>query len=404
MKKIVLYVFSGTIFLYLVFGLLVLFPANMSHYSFSDYVVLAVLYVALFILALKLLKSAKEVSKAPIQTGQKSAEPLTVYLKPKTNYESNRNPSTFPEILESQNAVDITAHHIDDEENYPLPKGTSLTYLDAEALQFWSKKRTDFEIPTYYCETSFGRNVGPALNRLLSNEYLTLGNMEQRISLKTVPELKAILADRELKTTGRKKELVSRILENFDFDTLEDLFSVNVYCITEKGKEALEPYSIVEDSKAHSLGLSYYRLLQAKEKNPENENNTILTQLLLEDVQQCQRDQDCFGYQAKITTAARFFHEIGEDQLSFECYALSFFMWTRDMAQFGITNETSQSYFICKRLEEVGLLCGYDINQLVLVFQDIVSKKNPFGLGTPDNIRYSSQIFKKSLGVELDQT
>ena len=399
MKKIVLYMFSGAIFLYLVFGVLVAIPKNMSHYSGADYIILVALYVALFLLALKLLKSAKKVSGSNTQSFKKRSAHSEAPIQPKISSAAGSSSIPFPEISEPERFFEIHTQHIDQEENYPTPKGASLTYLDAEALRFWSKKRTDFEIPTYYCETSFGRNAGPALERLLSNGYLTLGNMDQRISLRTVSELKAILADRELKTTGRKKELVNRILENFDYDTLEGFFPVNVYCITEKGKDALEPYSIVEDSKAHSLGLSYYRLLQAKEENPETENNIILTQLLFEDVQRCQQDQDRSGYQVKITTAARFLHEIGEDQLSFECYALSFFMWTRDIVQIGITSTTSQSYYICKCLEEIGLSCGYDINQLIFSFQEIVSRNNPFGLGTPDNIKYSSQILKESLGI-----
>ena len=399
MKKIVLYASSGAIFLYLLFGVLVAIPSNMAHYSIADYVLLAALFVALFLLALKLFRSAKAASRPPVSPAQKNAQTLIVPLQSKSSSQLNSRSISPPDISKPE----IHTQYIDEKETYDLPKGASLTYLDAEALRFWSKKRTDFEIPSYYCETPFGQNVGPALDRLLSNGYLTLGDMEQRISLKTVPELKAILADRELKTTGKKRELVSRILEYFDSDTLEYLFPVNVYCITKKGMDALEPYSIIEDSKAHSLELSYYRLLQAKKENPETENNVILIQLLSEDIQQHYQKQDRSGYQSTITTTARFLHEIGEVQLSFECYALSFFMWTRDMAQLGITTATSQSYYICKCLEKTGLSCGYDINHLISSFQEIVSRNNPFGLGTPDNIRYASQIFKESLGVDLAQ-
>lgn len=400
MKKIVLYIFSGAIFLYLIFGVLVAIPSNMSHYSPADYIVLAALYVALFFLALKLLKSAKAVSRPPVQPKQKSAETLTVPLQPKSSSQPNSRSISLPDISEPDHHSEIHTQHIDAEENYPTPRGASLTYLDAEALRFWSKKRTDFEIPSYYCETSFGRNVGPALDRLLSNGYLTLGDMEQRISLQTVPELKAILADKELKVSGKKAELVNRIIENIDSDDLESLFPVNVYCITEKGEKALEPYSIIEDNNAHSLGISYYRLLQEKEKNPGKDNNDILEEILLEDIQCCYREQNQSDYQTKITTAARFFHEIGKNRLSFECYSLSFFMWTRDIARFEIERPDTQSYYISKNLEEAGKFCGYDLDRLIQSFQSTILEKNPFGLGTPDNIKYSLQIFKKSLGIK----
>lgn len=295
---------------------------------------------------------------------------------------------------------EIHTHPIDEEANYPRIKGSALSYLDASALRFWNKKTTDFKIPSYYSETAFGRNAEPARERLLADGYLSFGSMEQRIALKTVPELKAILADKELKTSGKKQELVYRIFDNFDPDVLEALFPINVYCITEKGMEALEPYSIIEESESHSLGLSYYRLIQAKEANPSKSNHELLAHLLSEDIQQCYKNQDRFGYQDKITTTARFMQEIGEVQLSFECYSLSFFMWTRDLAQLDRSSSVPQSYYLSKSLEKAGQLCGYDISQLKQSFQNVISQNNPFSLGTPDNIQYALRIFDNSLGIK----
>lgn len=319
-------------------------------------------------------------------------------MMPKPETESLRKEEAVPDFEEF--SLELSTERKFQEEECPTPKGAMLSYLDAEALRFWSKKRTDFDVPAYYSETSFGRNAGPALQRLLSGGYLALGDWEQRISLQTVPELKAILADKELKVSGKKAELVNRIIENIDSDDLESLFPVNVYSITEKGEKALEPYSIIEDNNAHSLGISYYRLLQEKEKNPGKDNDDILEEILLEDIQRCYREQNQSDYQTKITTAARFFHEIGKDRLSFECYSLSFFMWTRDIARFEIERPDTQSYYISKNLEQAGQFCGYDLDRLIQSFQSTLLEKNPFGLGTPDNIKYSLQIFKKSLGIK----
>lgn len=289
---------------------------------------------------------------------------------------------------------------LDTEADYPAADGSPLNYLDAEALRFWSNKRTDFVIPAYYSDAAFGRNVGPALDRLLSGGYLSLGNMEQRISLKTVPELKAILADRELKISGRKKELVNRILNHFDSETLESLFPVNIYCITDKGFSALEPYSIVFASDAHSLGLSHYRLLQAKKENPDKDDNVILTQLLSGDIQRCYHEGNQFKFQVVINTTARFMREIGESQASFECYALSFFMWTRDLEQLDVSHASPSGYYMAKSLEEAGMLCGYDMNHLVVAFREVLTQNNPFSLATPENIDCALRVFKESLGTK----
>ena len=323
------------------------------------------------------------------------------YIQERQTLQTSKNgPYLFPEIQEQEPCFTSYSEQIDVGEEREAPKGSVLSYLDAEALCFWNKKRTDFKIPTYYSESAFGRNVKPALERLLANGYLSLGSLEQRISLKTVPDLKAILADNELKVSGTKKELVQRIIANIDFDSLENLFPVNVYCITEKGLDALEPYSIVKANEVHSLGLSYYRLMQAKEMYPEDDDNKILARLLSEDIYHSCCEQDSSKYQTTITVAARFMREIGEVQSSFEYYALSFFMWTRDMVRLGITRSTPQSYYISKNLEEIGQLCGYDEKQLISSFQDIIVRNNPFGLGSSDNIKYALQIFKESLGIK----
>ena len=51
----------------------------------------------------------------------------------------------------------------------------------------------------------------PALHRLLDGGYLEISDIETNISLKTIPDLKAILEEHELKATGKKGELVQRI-------------------------------------------------------------------------------------------------------------------------------------------------------------------------------------------------
>ena len=102
MKRIVLYTLSGAIFLYLIFGALVAIPSNMSHYSIADYIVLAAVYVALFLLALKLLKSAKSVSRQQVQPEQKNTQPLNAPLRPSNSFQPNTPPDST-KILKPEN-------------------------------------------------------------------------------------------------------------------------------------------------------------------------------------------------------------------------------------------------------------------------------------------------------------
>ena len=301
--------------------------------------------------------------------------------------------------ITAKDIITIRTESVDVEAGLEAPEGAEISYLDAKALEFWNNKKTDFEIPDYYSDSAFGRNVAPALERLLSAGYLELGGMEERISLKTVPELKAVLAERELKTSGNKKELVHRLLDNVDDDVLDELFPVSVYKITEKGWSALEPYSIIRANTVHSLGLSYYRLLNEKSKTPDEENNVILTRMLSEDIQQCYADQNRPKYQLYIDKTARFMREIREFDSSFECYSLSFFMWTMDVKDHDISRGDGQTFYMAKNLEEAGKLCCYNFETVVSKFKEVVSRVNPFALGSDENINYSVQKLRASLGV-----
>lgn len=286
----------------------------------------------------------------------------------------------------------------DDTEEY-TPPNTELTLQDAEALQFWNGKRTDYNVPPYYSQSAFGRNVCSSLNRLLDGGYLGFSDMEKRISLKTVPELKAILAERELKVSGNKGELIRRILDNLDEEHLEELFPVNEYVITSKGWEAIEPYLIIKDSEAHSLGLSKYRLMKARESYPEDDNNTIFTRLLSEDIQNCYQTGDKARYQNTITTTARFLKEIGEYKLSFECYSLSFFVWAMDAIEHQYSNPSAQAYYMCRNIEEAAQSCGYDFNKMIFEFSSVIQRVNPFALATSPNIEPAVGFIKTALGM-----
>ena len=307
-------------------------------------------------------------------------------------------PDVIPFIKITTGSTDQINRSGQDEE-YETPKGAQISYLDAQALEFWNKKRTDYAIPDYYSETAFGRNVKPALQRLLKDGYLELGDIRQRISLKTVPELKAILADRELKVSGIKKELVSRIISNFDEEELDDLFPINVYHLTKKGEDALLPYSIIRANNNHSLGLSHYRLFQAKEENPEETDDSILKYLLLEDVQASQERKDRSGYQNAIFRLARFLYETGNHSDSFEAFSLAYFMWTRNLADLQVANIAGQSAYMAKYLEDAGIACGYGLEEVLVRFKSSVSQKNPFGLASEQNICFSVNTLKNTLGV-----
>lgn len=277
----------------------------------------------------------------------------------------------------------------------------SLTHPEAQALKFWNKKRTDFIVPSYYSDSAFGKTVSEALPKFLDLGYLSFGDVRQRISLKTVPELKAILADYELKTSGTKSELITRIIDNLSIESIEEIFPVNVYQITEKGNRAIAQYSLMEKNDQHALGLSYYRLMHAKEIYPKDDDNVILTRLLSEDIQNCYMNQDKIGFQHTITIIARFMEEIGEFDSALKASSLSFFIWSITSKSLN-ENEYSrdqQNYYLAKNLERIGSMCGYDLDELLLVVKETICQTNPFSLATPQNVNCAIQSLVSAWGI-----
>lgn len=305
----------------------------------------------------------------------------------------------FPPIT-AKDIVSIHTESIDVDAEVETPEGAEISYLDAKALKFWNKKRTDFQIPQYYKNTDFGRNVGPALRRLLEGGYLELGSLEQRVSLKTVPELKAILADKELKASGKKAELVQRILDNFDPDEVEEIFPVNVYQITDKGRAALDPYSIVEESKEHLLDFPYYRLINEKQKHPDEENKVIITRMLSEDIQKCYQNQDRSQYELVMSKTARYLHEVGEQVSAFECYSLAFFVRSVELSNAGFTGDDEFAYRLALGIDRSGQMCEYEIEEMISNFTHAVQKNHPFSLNSEENINQAISRLKKILKLK----
>lgn len=293
----------------------------------------------------------------------------------------------------------IEYQHIDPDEHIPSPSDAEISYLDAKALKYWNKKKTDFAIPQYYSQTAFGRNVEPALKRLLDGGYLEIGGIEKSIALKTVPEIKAILADKELKTSGNKAELIQRLINNIDPDELNALFPVGVYCITKKGQKALEPYAALEKNDEHALGLSYYRIMQEREKDDNASDEDILVRLLSQDIQDCYQNNDKAGFQQAITKSARFMEENGEYRKALDAYILSFFMWSVEAQSYNFGNSDQQSYYIAKNLERCASMCGMSISELISQIKNVILENHPFALATDSNIQKCISRFKAALSI-----
>ena len=131
----------------------------------------------------------------------------------------------------------------------PAASENPLSQLEKEILRFWNKRETDYEIPDYYDQSEFGRNVEPVRKRLLKDGYLEIAGIQTAVSLKTLPELKAFLKEKGLSASGTKAVLIQRILDSFPEAELKKLFPVSRYQATEKGAKILDELVIAKARK-----------------------------------------------------------------------------------------------------------------------------------------------------------
>lgn len=366
--------------------------------------VIGLIGVAFVILYIQKRFFPKSKSRGSIKSAMPSTKKASESSRPQKSIDSPAEKAAIA-AMETQlsrmmtESISVRTQTIDPDEDVKPPRGAEISYLDARALKFWHGKPTDYEIPAYYAESAFGRNVGPALGRLLCGKYLAYSSVEKSISLKTVPELKEILAKHELKVSGRKSELVHRIMDNLSSHEIETLFPTGVYEITPKGEHALEAYSIVFTSERLGLGLPYYRLIKGKESAPEAADVDIILQLMKQDLEQAQNSGNKEAYRVKSAEMARLLNELGKPEGAIEYYCLSFFLfWHRNTFELKVDSVYAYDYE-AKRIDECGKLCGYSFDQTLSTFQKALRTHNPFGLCTEHNVAAVQQVFKKALSV-----
>jgi hypothetical protein len=89
------------------------------------------------------------------------------------------------------------------------------------------------------------RDVPAVLSSLLERGFLQIGDLKGAIEAENMTTLKNILKDRDLKTGGKKAELVQRLLAEVSQDELDVQFPKRKYQLTPLGCEALDKESYI---------------------------------------------------------------------------------------------------------------------------------------------------------------
>ncbi len=148
----------------------------------------------------------------------------------------------FLKAFLSKNKKDMPGHHFQENER-ANPSATEksisqpLSSVERSLLKYLSGRDLKF-VPAQYWYYEYGIDCEKEIHKFQALNLLEITNKRDVNSL-TVLEVKAILKGKKISTTGNKKVLTDRLLENFSESELDSLLPPNngVYALTTLGTQ-----------------------------------------------------------------------------------------------------------------------------------------------------------------------
>lgn len=116
-------------------------------------------------------------------------------------------------------------------------------------------------------------NPGHLLSSLADRGFINTASVESTLNACKLTDLKNILKKYNLKLTGKKADLIERLIQNISIDELKSLFTNPIYSLTEKGKSELNNNSYI--TYVHKKTFCIIDIWQANILLHENANLSI---------------------------------------------------------------------------------------------------------------------------------
>jgi len=166
-----------------------------------------------------------------------------------------------------------------------------------------------------------------AIAKFFIAEYLKESDYKFNMTKCKVPELKDFLKDRGLKTTGKKDDLIARIVTECPESEVFNYFNHSFFQHTDKATEILEPndYLMFFHQHRNDLGISIPEAFHIKTANPKFDKYRIALRVLNSRLKQHKRKKNWGLYRNDIFGMSIVYHDkkdyLKELSLLFEvCY------------------------------------------------------------------------------------
>lgn len=253
----------------------------------------------------------------------------------------SQTPQTEQKYMSIENKTTYKFSKIDVEHAETVDK---LNGIEKAFLDYINSKNVDtVEIASYWTYEFF-IDCNYLISKLLKNEYLEISENRDLANM-TIDDLKTILKQANLKTSGTKNILIERIKENLSIDEINNISNngSRYFVITEKGKQELgnKKTVIAKDSdfehKCYNLILNNnlqeaYKLVCTYESNKlvkrglncnwENTNNTQSFNLYIDTTLPFKLPECLIKYEKELKAAAIYAQMMGAGEVK----AKSFFV------------------------------------------------------------------------------
>lgn len=123
--------------------------------------------------------------------------------------------------------------------------------IDILVLHYLNGKNESYELNQSFWTFSYSANVAKIVKKLISNNYIALDfDLEKSLKSCKVPELKEILKSNGLPVSGRKDELIDRIIESADRNTYQNVLK-KVWLLSPEGEKLVNDTDFIMYAHRH---------------------------------------------------------------------------------------------------------------------------------------------------------
>lgn len=164
---------------------------------------------------------------------------------------------------------------------FPIEKGISGKMPTCDSL--YPHEILVLSYASYYCTSGnkfpkfwsyeYGiKDVQSILSKLEKDGFIEIDSSANRLTKKKISELKPVLQSHGLKASGKKSEMIERILENISEEELDILFPDKPYKYTQKGEALLKKFEWIPYIHNHRINGLDIRNFTEKMQTPPYRN------------------------------------------------------------------------------------------------------------------------------------